>query len=271
MKTFILLLTLVSFPVAAQWLNYPDPRTPRNEDGSPDLSAPAPTLGDTPDLSGVWQMKRAPLDAWERILGEGAGNIQTDLADISIYAANVFGAVPPFQAPMTPAGVEVFRPRLEDPHTVQSLCLPSSVPLSLFTLAFKIVQAPQELIVLTEYSDPARQIYTDGRELPKDPTPAWIGYSVGSWDDDTLVVETTGFTSRAWLDLMGHPRSESMHITERYHRRDFGHMDVEITFNDPVNYTEPFTLATTATLIPDSDILEFVCNENERDREHMQN
>ena len=95
-----------------------------------------------------------------------------------------------------------------------------------------------------------------------------MGYSTGKWDGDTLVVETVGITDRAWLDALGHPRSEQMKITERYRRRDFGHMDVEITFDDPVYYTRPFGIKTTFNLQPDTDYLEYVCAENEKDRVH---
>src|SRR5207247_2478750 len=112
------------------------------------------------------------------------------------------------------------------------------------------------------------QIYIDGRSLPEEPEPSWMGYSAGNWEGDTLVIETTGITERSWLDLLGHPRSESMRITERYHRRDFGHMDLEITFNDPKYYTRPFTLKAGLRVIPDNDLLEYVCTENEKDRAH---
>jgi hypothetical protein len=132
-----------------------------------------------------------------------------------------------------------------------------------------MIQAPGEIVVLSGSGDPARQIYIDGRSLPKDPEPSWMGTSVGHWESDTLVVETTGFNERAWLDGFGHPRSETMRITERYHRRDFGHMDVDMTFNDPTYYTRPFNLKTTLTLLPDSDVLEYVCTENEKDNAHI--
>ena len=118
-------------------------------------------------------------------------------------------------------------------------------------------------------TNPPRQIYTDGRPLPKDPDPTWMGYSVARWNGDTLVVDTIGLNDQAWLDGFGHPRSESMHITERYRRRDFGHMDLEITFDDPKYYTRPFSIKIVLNLIPDSDLLEYVCNENERDRAHI--
>ena len=143
------------------------------------------------------------------------------------------------------------------------------VPADMFVMTFKMIQAPQEIVLLTELNSPSRQIYTDGRPLPKDPEPSWMGYSVGKWDGDTLVVETSGLNDRGWLDAFGHARSELMHITERYHRRDFGHMDLEFTFEDPKYYTRPFGLKTAVRLIPDSDLIEYVCSENEKDRSHL--
>lgn len=117
--------------------------------------------------------------------------------------------------------------------------------------------------------DPARQIYTDGRELPRDPQPAWMGYSVAKWEGDTLAVETSGFNENSWLDGSGHPGSEMMHIRERYRRVDFGHMQMELTIDDPKFYTRPFTFTVGFNLIPDSDVPEFVCTENEKDFAHM--
>jgi hypothetical protein len=141
--------------------------------------------------------------------------------------------------------------------------------MSTFVYAFKLVQAPQEIVMLTGTGDPPRQIYIDGRKSPKDPDPSWMGYSTARWEGDVLVVETTGFNEKAYLDGSGHPRSESMLITERFHRRDLGHMDLEMTFEDPKYYTRPFSLKTTLNLLPDTDVLEFVCAENERDRAHI--
>ena len=134
----------------------------------------------------------------------------------------------------------------------------------------KIVQTPGLTMMMLELDNTYRQIYTDGRKLPVDPNPSWLGYSVGRWVGDTLAIETNGFNDRAWLDVIGHPRSEAMRMTERYRRRDFGHMDVEITFDDPKMYTKPFTIKTTHLLEADSDILEYFCIENEKDRAHIQ-
>ena len=114
-----------------------------------------------------------------------------------------------------------------------------------------------------------RQIHTDGRPLPKDPEPTWLGYSVGNWEGDTLVVETIGFNDRTVLDVIGHPHSEALRVVERYHRRDFGHIDVEVTFDDSKMYTKPFSIKFTQTLFADSDVLETVCAENEKDLAHI--
>ena len=113
-----------------------------------------------------------------------------------------------------------------------------------------------------------RQVYTDGRKLPVDPQPAWLGYSVGKWEGDTLVVDSAGFNDRSWLDAYGHPHSEDLRIQERFHRRDFGHIDLQLTIDDGKMYIRPFTIRVTEVLVPDSDILEYVC-ENETDRSHL--
>ena len=128
----------------------------------------------------------------------------------------------------------------------------------------KIVQTPGLTLIMHELDNATRQIYTDGRPHPVDPNPSWLGYSTGRWEKDTLVVETIGFNGKAPLDIIGHPRSESMRITERYQRRDVGHLDVAITFDDPVNYTRPFTINVTHLLQPDTDILEYLL---QRERE----
>jgi len=139
-----------------------------------------------------------------------------------------------------------------------------------FSQPIKIVQSPRLSVILYERGNLHRQIYTDGRGLPSDfDLPAYLGYSVGHWEHDTLVVETAGFNDKSWLDGMGHPHSEAMKVWERYRRRDFGHLDVEITIEDPKMYTKPFTIKVTHLLEADSDILEYFCAENEKDRLHM--
>ena len=269
MRTLIAIMVAGALTYAhAQWLNYPDPRTPRTKDGKPNLTAPAPRLNGKPDLSGLWQAEKTPAHEYESVLGKEFSALQVDTYDITKHVLNVFWGLKPEEEPIRPDAVAIMKQRstVQYPHTN---CLPGSIPLALLVFTFKMIQTPQEIVMLTETADPPREIHTDGRPLPKDPNPTWMGYSVGRWEGDTLVVDTAGLNDKGWIDAFGHPRSESMHITERYRRRDFGHMDLEITFNDPKYYTRPFSLKTGLNLIPDSDLLEYVCNENEKDRPHL--
>ena len=233
-----------------------------SHEGKPNLTVPVPRMNGQPDLSGVWQAERD-------FAGE-TSQLQVDLNDVTKHWVNVFWGLKPEEEPLQPAAAAIYRQRrghLDPP----AQCLPAGLPGSLFILYLKIIQAPGLTVMLSETGDPARQIHTEGRTLPRDPQPAWMGYSVGAWDGDTLAVETVGLKEESWLDVMGHPRSGSMHIRERYRRRDFGHMDLEITLEDPKYYTRPIVIKTRLNLIPDSDVLENVCNENEKDREHIRN
>ena len=134
---------------------------------------------------------------------------------------------------------------------------------------YKIVQTPGLIVMLYERDTNFRQIYTDGRKLPEDPSPAWFGHSVARWDADRLVVDTAGFNDRGWLDARGHTHSDALRVTERFHRRDFGHMDVEITLDDPKTYARPFTIRLNQILLPETDLIEYFCSENERDLRHF--
>ena len=265
-KFMAILLATWSAPLGAQWLSYPEAITPRTKDGKPNLTAPAPRIDGKPDLSGVWQAERTPMSEYARFLGNDPARVQVDLNDVTKVAADVFWGIKPEDQPLQPEARAIMKQRagMDSPSLH---CLPAGVPANIFIYDFKMIQAPREIAVMPE-GDPPRQIFTDGRSLPKDPQPSWMGYSVGKWEGDTLAVETVGFTEANWLDIGGHPRSESMHIRERYHRRDFGHMDLEVTIEDPKYYTRAITLKTQLNLIPDSDVLEFVCNENEKDQAH---
>lgn len=263
-----ILLAAATLPLAAQWLNYPDPRTPRTKDGKPNLTAPTPRLNGKPDLTGLWQAEKTSQREYASVLGADEAAIQTDLYDVSKHALSVFWGMKPEEEPIRPETASIIKQRLANELDFETRCLPGSIPSAMLVFTFKMIQTPQEIVMLPEIGDPPRQIYTDGRSLPKDPLPSWMGYSVGKWAGDTLVVETNGLNDRAWLDGLGHPRSESMRITERYRRRDFGHMDLEIAFEDPKYYTRPFSIQTGLRLLPDSDLLEYVCTENEKDRTH---
>lgn len=231
---------------SAQWLNHPTPGTPRLPDGRPNLSAPAPRTADgKPDLSGVWR---------------GAG---------PLYRFNIAQDLNPED--IQPWAEALFLQRVRDSRKDSPLarCLPVSVPFHDFFNLVRIVQTPALTVMLYESpNSPHRTIFSDGRELPKDPNPTWLGYSIGRWEGDTFVVTTSGFNDRAWLDSAGHPQTESLRITERLRRRDFGHMDFEITIDDPKAFTRPFTIKTERLLAADTDLLEDVC-ENERDLRRM--
>jgi hypothetical protein len=269
MKLIAILMATSALPVGAQWLNYPDADTPRTKDGKPNLTAPAPRMNRKPDLSGVWQAERTPESEFARLLGKDPAKVQIDLNDLTKHAMNVFWGLKPEEEPLRPEAVAIMKQRVHS-DSVTSRCLPAGLPASIFILNFKMIQAPQEIVILLEDGDPPRQIHTDGRSLPQDPQPSWMGYSVGKWQGDTLAVETMGFNESSWVDAFGHPRGESMRIRERYRRRDFGHMDLEVTLEDPKYYTRPITIKTRLTLIPDSDVLEFVCDENEKDQTHVE-
>jgi len=238
---------LCAEPVPGQWLNYKTPGIPRTADGKPDLAAPTPKAADgRPDLSGIWRGGPTILD--NIAAGLKPGDVQ-------------------------PWAEAVYQQRLLDLGKDSPLarCLPD--PVNYDSDLFRIVQASGVIILINEGpngNSAPRTIYTDGRELPKDPNPSWLGYSVGRWDGDMLVVDTAGFNDRSWLDSMGHPHSEDLKIQERFHRRDFGHMDLSLTIEDPKMYTRPLTIKVTEVLLPDSDILEAVCNENKRDRVHLE-
>jgi len=270
------LLAFLANIASAQWVNYPAPGVPRTRDGKVNLAAPAPRASNgKPDLSGLWHVQATGLAEMKRLFGDNVGTTDVpgmEADTVSKYAFNVLLDFKPEEAPLRPEAAAILRHRLQDPSDAlpSTHCLPTGIPLStLVSEVHKIVQAPGLIVILLELDNAHRQIYTDGRKLPADPQPSWLGYSVGKWEGDTLVVDTVGFNDKAWLDVIGHPRSESMHLTERYHRRDFGHLDVELTIDDPKMYTRPFSIKVTHLLVPDSDILEYFCAENEKDRGHM--
>ena len=245
MKTvaFAILLSAVTTPLAAQWLTHPTPGIPRTADGRPNLAAPAPRTPDgKPDLTGLWQR----MSTYWR-------NIAVDLEP---------GEVQPW------ADALVQR-RLEDlgiDHP-SHLCLPWGPNYSTSQRRAKIVQTPGLIIILDEDLT-YRQVFLDGRELEAKPNPSWMGYSVGRWEGDTLVVESFGFKDRTWLDQRGHPHTEGLRTTERYRRRDFGHLDIQVTLDDPAAYARPWTVALRAELRADTELFEEVCNESPSQREH---
>jgi hypothetical protein len=240
-----------SAPGLAQW-NVKTPGIPRSTDGKPNLYAPAPHTADgKPDLTGIWQAGRAGA----------AGQYG--------YDYNVAQTLP--ADGVTPWAQTVRQQRVQDFRKDSPLarCLPVSVPFLNFRGLSRIVQTTGLIVILHESpNSPHRTIFMDGRELPKDPNPTWLGYSVGHWEGDTLVVNSVGFNDEGWLDVGGNPQTESLRLTERFRRPDFGHLQLEVTFEDPKTFTKPFTLSMTKTYSADTEILEDVC-ENERDSRHL--
>jgi hypothetical protein len=241
---FAVLLTTAT--LAAQWLDHPTPGIPRTADGKANLSAPAPKTPDgKPDLSGIWTMNA----------GKYTANITADLKP---------GEIPPWAEAL-------YKERRENlgKDSPTAVCLPMGPVINLIPVAMnKIIQTPGLIAVL--YEDLTyRQVFMDDRALPKAPNPSFMGYSVGHWEGETLVIESTGFNDRTWLDFGGHPHSEELRITERIRRRDFGHLDIEETLADSKIYAKPWTITIHGDLITDTEMLEYVCAENEKDREHL--
>jgi hypothetical protein len=251
----VALLLVVSGTASGQWLGYPAKNVPRNADGSPNLSAPAPrTANGRPDLSGIWQPTADPNDKAGGIEGIVAPKYLIDIM------RDLKGAVP-FQPWAEKLYQERQANKLRDNPMIK--CLPAGVPrLDAYTHPYKIVQTADLIVILYESQTMFRQIFTDGRSHPTDPEPSWLGYSIGRWEGDVLVVETTGFNDKTWLDGFGHPHSEAMKLTERFRRRDFGHMDIDITIDDPKAYTRPIRYVQPQRLEPDTELIEYVCNEN---------
>ncbi|HXP86944.1 MAG TPA: hypothetical protein VN841_19600 [Bryobacteraceae bacterium] len=241
-------LGLLVVPAPAQWLHYPDPKTPRTADGKANLSAPAPRRSDgKPDLSGIWM-------------------------GVTKYMINIAADFKEGDVPFTPAGAAEYKRRrdTESKDDPSARCLPLSLPeKNTITSPFKIVNADGfgEILLLFEGQRP-RQIFTDGRPLPADPAASWDGYSIGRWEGDDLVVESIGFNGKEWLDINGHPVTEALHLTERYHRKDFGRLSYDITIEDRNMYAKPWTVHEELHLLPDTELLEQVC-ENNLDVEHL--
>jgi len=246
---------VLAFPLWAQWDPVLLKNVPLLPDGQPNLTAPAPRTADgKPDLSGVW---RAPAEP------------RTFLPK---YMANLAADLPPGAVPLRPAAAVLFEKLAADigKDLPSSHCLPPGVPISLTVpLPVKIVQTPDVIVTLHEEANLARQIFTDGRRLPHDPVRTWMGYSIGRWDGEVLVVESSGFNARTWLDASGHPHGEALRITERYRRLNVGQLEMEITIDDPEYYERPWAVTILFDLQPNGEMMEYVCLENEKDVVHL--
>ena len=255
---------------SGQWLNEPARGVPRTRDGKPNLSSRTPRAHGKPDFTGLWQTDMANPGEIEKLIPGLSTSIVPgdDPTTFNRYFFNVMADYQPDEIKLSPDAQKA----LEEQQALGELgprCLPTSLPMmELLPTPKRIVQTPALIVVLYE-GDLPRQIHMDGRKLPASPNPSWAGYSVGRWDGDALLVETVGFTRRAPLDGFSHPRSEAMRLRERWRRRDFGHLDVQATIEDPTYYSKPIAFQYTSTLVPDDDLLEWVCTENEKDGEHI--
>jgi uncharacterized membrane protein YphA (DoxX/SURF4 family) len=237
-------LALVSGVTHAQWVNRPTPGIPRTADGKPNLSAPAPKLPDgKPDLSGIWDV--------------GTMTYFHDLAN----------GLKPGTVQLTPWAAAVRKQRMDRNHVDDpyGYCLPLGVPRINTRSPFKIVQTPSMTIFLHEsfVGNTFRQVFTDGRPLPKleEVEPAWLGYSVGRWEGDSFVVDSIGFRDLGWLSAReAYPNSPELRVTERWKRRDFGHMDLTVTIDDPKAYVKPWTNTVPLLLQADTEILDSYCD-----------
>ena len=251
---------LLSAPLIAQWLDYPTPGIPRLPDGKPNLNAPTLRTADgRPDLSGMWEPVGPAISSFA-----GAGGRDPQFQDV---AKEVKGGLPfrPWAADLLKARLAVNSKDDPDSH-----CQPlGPIKMHLHPYPRRIMQTPGLLVILFERDTAYRQIFTDGRSLPIDPQPSFNGYSTGKWEGDTLVVETIGIKDGTWLDVRGTPLTDAAKITERFHRPTFGKLEIGITVDDPKAYTRPWSIQVVQSLAADTDMLEFVCLENERDVRHL--
>jgi hypothetical protein len=267
----IAVLLLWSSNASAQWAKYPDNSIPRTRDGKADLTAKTPRARDgKPDLSGVWQSNPDPA-------GKPPGvQIVESIHDnfvIPRYFVDITADSQPGQSLLQPAAAATFMQNLQSGGKNDPIahCKPTGVPaIANVPIPFKIIQTEKIVVILYEEGSVFRQVFLDARKTVQDPQPRWMGYSTGKWEGDTLVVDSVGFTSKSWLDRLGHTHSEAMRVTERYRRTDVGHLEFEVTIDDPKTFTKPVKYTQKATLVPDEDLLEYFCTENEKDSQHYQ-
>jgi hypothetical protein len=263
--TFAGLLVALSVSLAAQWPSHKDPRAPRLPDGTVDMNGAAPRTPDgKPDLSGVWGNVGR---------GRGAAREALSLDEKPLATFANIGAGFKDGLPLRPWAKELLQERMANnsKDNPDVWCLPlGNQQFNVHTFPRKIVQTPGLVILMYETHMGIRQIFTDGRPLPNnDPQPWFFGYSVGRWEGDTLVVETIGFKDGGWLDINGSPLTEQGRTIERFRRTSYGTIEIEQTIDDPKAYTRPFTTRLTWRLMPDTEIMEMVCLENNQSIHHL--
>jgi hypothetical protein len=275
---------LTSGRLAGQWVNYPTAGVPRKADGKADVSAATPRLADgKPDFSGIWMtgepnMPRSgglssPKEAASPRQPQNASDNAGDQSNIraSRQMANI-GVDLPGGLPYQPWLVPIVKERTEnlakdDPHI---RCLPDN-----FIRAYglphllKFVHTPNLLVMLNENNAGYRQVFTDARPLPQDPTPSWQGYSSAKWSGDTLVIDSIGFRDDTWIDWNGSVLTQAAKVREQIRRPDFGHLEIQVTVDDPKAYTKPWTVTLRQRIVVDTELIDEICLENEQSLQHM--
>jgi hypothetical protein len=244
----VAIVIMVAAAPSAQWVNVPPPVS-LGPDGKPNLTAPAPrALDGHPDLSGIWEAMSPK------------------------YLNNLVADMKPEDIPYQPWAKALVESRAGGAHAREESdanCLPPGVPKTAAAPPpWKIIQTPSQIVILHEAMTLWRQIFTDGREFAADLNPSWLGFSIGKWDGDTLVVESRGFNGKTWLDKVGNPTTEALHVTERFRRRSIGTLEVQVTIDDPMAYTRPWIVTEQFRLMTNGDLLESIC-ENNKDLEHL--
>jgi hypothetical protein len=257
------------FPLSlsAQWPAHATPDVPRTAEGKPSFDAPAPrTAGGQPDLSGVWE------NVWF-YRGKVSPPLASPAGEPPASTFSNIGAGFKDGLPLRPWAAELLKQRKEQNSrdNPDAHCLPMGLmQFHEHPQPRKIIQTPDVIVILYEGNAGVRQIFTDGRPLPgKDVQPWWYGYSVGKWQGDTLVVETTGFRDEGWLDIWGTPLTDAAKITERFQRLNYGTLRIDVTIDDPKAYTAPFSVRVNQRIVLDDELIEFICAENERSVPHM--
>jgi hypothetical protein len=261
----VMFLVILGSPFAsAQWLDNPTAGVPRNADGSVNMTAPTPRMPDgKPDLTGIWISDSS----------DGGEDTPSDASSLSTshLMANL-GADFENGLPYQPWLIPIVKERtdnlaINDPHI---RCLPDNF-LRAYGLPhlLKFVHTAGLLVVLNEMNAGYRQVFTDARPLPDDPSPSWQGYSSADWSGDALIVETIGVRNDTWIDWNGSVLTESAKVREEIRRIDYGHLEIKVTVDDPNAYTEPWSVTLRQRIVIDAELIDEICLENEQFVERM--
>jgi hypothetical protein len=266
----VVAISATSASVSAQWPSHPTAGVPRTADGKPNLDAPAPRTTDgKPDLSGLWENVRVAgrRGAPPGTPPEAPAGPPPPGPPVATFF-NVGAGLKDGLLPLQPWAADLLKKRRaqNDKDNPDAHCLPMGfMQFHEHPQPRKIVQTPGLILIIYEANSGLRQIFTDGRPLPtSDPQPWWYGYSIGKWDGDTLVVETTGFRDGGWLDIWGSPLTDAAKVTERFRRVSYGKLEIDVTVDDPKAYTMPFTVRVNQRIVLDGELIEFICLENQQ-------